>query len=360
MYVFCAGMYRSGSTWQYNVVSHLVEMFGAGRRIGFYDNAKSFLEYAAQNPSRHQLQVLKSHDHDPQFGKALSEGRALGVYIYRDLRDVAFSLAHKCRITFDQVIDEWRFLDQAIQSDEFWRSQPRVLCQRYEEVFHDPSAAILELAKHLGLSLSTELAEALACEYSFEANLARTRAIAERCEAKGIDLHNPQNPLHHDQHTLLNWNHMRQGRPGAWRDEATPEQALALLAACGDWLVRRGYEPDCRWAWAGGEATNTTGEGAESAIRWLLQSKERDRREFLALRREIVELNLAFRELRKLAGSLTDLDTFSLFVLNRVSRLQARLARYPRIRASLKFLLRRKRGQEERERAPDLAVQELG
>ena len=343
MYVFCAGMYRSGSTWQYNVVSHLVEMFGVGRRIGFYNDAKTFFEYADRNAARDELLVLKSHDQHPEFGKALTEGRALGVYIYRDLRDVAFSLAHKCRISFEQVIEESRFLDHAIQSDEFWTSQPHVICQKYEEVFDNPIPAILELAKHLGLSLTTERAESLACEYSFEANFARTRAIAERCEAQGIDLRSPLDVFQHDQHSLLNWNHMRQGRRGGWRDETTPEQTEALLAACGDWLIRRGYEPDCTWAWADGDGSNPNWTRAESAIRFLVRSKELDRKEVLRLRREIAELNVQFHELRELAARLTNLETFSLFLLNQASRLQARLARHPRIRAILKFLFQRER-----------------
>src|SRR5258707_9134346 len=35
--IICVGMYRSGSTWQYEVVSHLVESYLGGKRLGFIE-----------------------------------------------------------------------------------------------------------------------------------------------------------------------------------------------------------------------------------------------------------------------------------------------------------------------------------
>ena len=43
MDVLCVGMYRSGSTWQYDVVSRLLERHRGGRRLGFVTGA----EYAS-------------------------------------------------------------------------------------------------------------------------------------------------------------------------------------------------------------------------------------------------------------------------------------------------------------------------
>jgi hypothetical protein len=327
-------MYRAGSTWQYNLVSHLVEMFGLGRRIGFCNDGKSLAAGAeALCSSRDELLVLKTHDQHPEFADALAEGRALGVYIYRDLRDVAYSLAHKCLSTFEDIVFEARFLDRAIQNDEFWRSQPRVICQRYEEVIDDPVPAILEIAKHLGLSVSSELAESLAREYSFSANLARTKAVAEQCQSRGLDLRDARNALRHDDNTLLHWNHMREGRPGGWQDEATPEQIVALLAACGDWLIRRGYESDFRWA-----AGHQDWDGAETAIRGLSQAREHDGKQILTLRREFAELNA---ESHRLRARIAELETLTPFMRKQALRVQAALERHPRLRTLLKPLFRR-------------------
>jgi hypothetical protein len=326
-------MYRAGSTWQYNVVSHLVEMFGMGRRIGFCNDGKSFLTHAADNPSQDEFLVLKTHDYHLEFANALTEGRALGVYIYRDLRDVAYSFTHKYLGRFEDIVAETRFLAQAIQNDEFWRSQPRVLCQRYETVIQDAVTPILELAKHLGFSLSTELAESVAREYSFAANFKRTRAVLEQCEALGLNLRDPQNALHHDDSTLFHWNHLREGRSGGWQEEATEEEIIVLLAACGDWLIRRGYESDFSWA-----TGNRDFDRVEWAIRGLVQAHEHDSSEILKLRRKVAELNAHL----ELQARLGEREVLSPFLRNEALKLQGILGRHPTLRALLKFLLRRK------------------
>ncbi|HKE11106.1 MAG TPA: sulfotransferase domain-containing protein [Myxococcota bacterium] len=339
MYVICAGMYRAGSTWQYNVVSRLVETLGVGRRIGFYDEGKELS--TLPDPAPHELLVLKSHHRHPELTKWLREGRALGVYIFRDLRDVAFSFVHKSRNPFDHVVGEMRLLDDAIQNDECWRSQPRTLCQRYEEVIANPVLAILELAKHLGISCTAEVAESLAREYSFDANFARIRRVEEQFESLGLDPHDPKHANHHDDHTLLHWNHMREGRVGGWREEATPEQIVALLAACGDWLIRRGYEPDCRWAWGLEAASDADSERAEAAIRGLAQSHERDGSQILTLRAQLTELTARFHELHAVAVDLMQLRRLTPSNFGRALRLQTFFAKHPRVRALLRVIARR-------------------
>jgi len=336
MYVICAGMYRAGSTWQYNVVSRLVETLGIGRRIGFYDEEKELSALPDTTP--HELLVLKSHHRHPELTKWLGEGRALGIYIFRDLRDVAFSFVHKSRNTFDHVVGQMRLLDDAIQNDECWRSQPRMLCQRYEEVIVDPVLAILELAKHLGTSCTVEVAESIARENSFDANFARTRRVEQQFEALGLDRHDPKHANCHDDHTLLHWNHMREGRVGGWREEATPEQIVALLAACGDWLIRRGYEPDCRWAWGLEGPAAADSERAEAAIRGLAQSHELDGSQILTLRRQLAELTARFHELHVVASDLLPLRRLTPSMFNHALQLQTFLAKHPRVRALLRFI----------------------
>ena len=39
--------------------------------------------------------VLKSHEGDRSFTRAIRDGRAVAVYAHRDVRDVVFSLMHK-------------------------------------------------------------------------------------------------------------------------------------------------------------------------------------------------------------------------------------------------------------------------
>jgi LPS sulfotransferase NodH len=246
MYVICAGMNRAGSTWQYNVVSTLVEGHHGGRRLGFFRSGDAFADLLSTATST--WLALKTHDRHPAFAKALAAGQALAVHSYRDLRDVAYSLMHKCSADFDQVVLHQRCLHTCLDNDRFWRVQPRTLSQRYEDILADPAAAVRQLADHLSISLTEKQAKALAAEYSLEANRCRANALAERLRQEGVCLDDPANALRHEEHTQLHWNHIRDGRPGGWRGRASPRERALLAAICGDWLIERGYEADYLWA----------------------------------------------------------------------------------------------------------------
>ena len=98
-YVFCLGMYRSCSTWQYEILSQLAESYRHGVRLGFIEGIR-FDEIP--DPAHARLKVLKAHDFHSIFVRELEAGTALPVYAYRDLRDVAFSFMHKAVKTFNK------------------------------------------------------------------------------------------------------------------------------------------------------------------------------------------------------------------------------------------------------------------
>jgi len=245
MYVFCVGMYRSCSTWQYQIASQLVESRYGGTRQGFIFGHQ--FEERDKTPIEPAWQVVKSHEGHPAFARALAEGRALGFYSYRDLRDVAFSLAHKFDLAFADVLFKERLLENCLESDKFWTGQLNVLCQRYEEIIAKPVQAILAIAEHLQIPLDEKEATLLADEYSFEANLERTKAVRERLSAQGVNLAKHENALANDQHSLLHWNHLRSGGEGGWRLEANQLERAELDKICGDWLIARAYEHDHSW-----------------------------------------------------------------------------------------------------------------
>jgi hypothetical protein len=176
------------------------------------------------------------------------EGRAFGVYVCRDLRDVAFSLAHVYRTSFEDIVERQRYLQLCLANDEYWTRQPGMLCQRYEQIVADPAGAVAELAEHLGITLEPGEAEEIAELHSLEANRERANAWEQTVRGRGIDPSPRIQPLMPEQHTLLHWNHIREGRVGGWREQATARQRLMLALVCGHWLKARGYEPDDGWA----------------------------------------------------------------------------------------------------------------
>ncbi|WP_435008151.1 FkbM family methyltransferase [Tundrisphaera lichenicola] len=245
MVVFCVGMYRACSTWQYGVAGTILERHRGVQRLGFLDGGPFGSEVApGLDPTTWSL--LKAHDAHDRFGTELENGRALAIYGYRDLRDVAFSWAYKTGATFEDVI-AGGFLERCLENDRFWRACPSTLIQSYEALISDPVEGVRAIGQHLGIELGPEEAREIAEAHSFESNRRKTGAISESLRAEGHDP-SPQDQDSYDRDSLLHWNHLRDGKAGGWRHLATPDQRATLARICGAWLVDHGYEPDSSWA----------------------------------------------------------------------------------------------------------------
>jgi hypothetical protein len=242
MYVFCVGMYRACSTWQYEVIAHLLERHRGAVRLG-YLTGEQFEKLDDQDRDEGTWKVLKSHEEHGRFARVLAEGRAIAVYAHRDVRDVVFSLMHKRKIDFRTLVTQG-MVHQVLANDRFWSGQPRSITQRYDRLIADPTTGVEELAAHLGLTLAAGEAAEVAAEYSFQANRERTRALGQRLQSGGVNLQDPSIAQAHDHQTLLHWNHMREGRVGDWRERATPAERATLARICGRWLDAHGYEAD--------------------------------------------------------------------------------------------------------------------
>lgn len=253
-YVFCVGMARACSTWQYGIAGELAERYRSGQRLGVLVGEEFVTHDAANGPQ--SLGVLKTHAPDDFLADALASGRAIGLYSYRDLRDVAFSLMHKFTESFESIVDERRFIHGCLEQYAYWTALPNVLRQCYEDLIADPAEGVREIAQHMGINLSDAEIRAIASENTLESNRRRTAKIAESLTREGVDLSDPRNSIKFNPKTLWHWNHLRDGRSGGWRTQATPEQRAALARICGDWLIKQGYEADTRWAFEDPPRTN--------------------------------------------------------------------------------------------------------
>jgi Sulfotransferase domain len=241
--VICAGMYRACSTWQYEVIAHLLEHHRGGRRLGYLTGDQYAGLASAGNAAgvaSAGWRVFKSHEGDRRFARAIAGRRAVAVYAYRDVRDVVFSLMHKRGLTFERLLRQG-MIHQVLANDRFWTRQPGVLIQRYDEIIAEPVRAVRELAAHVGIEPDEGEAERIADEYSLASNKARTEALRLRLEQSGVDLTESANALICDSTTLLHWNHVRDGGSGSWLFESTPSQRRILGRLCGRWLTARRY-----------------------------------------------------------------------------------------------------------------------
>lgn len=248
MFLICGGMYRSCSTWQYQVAGAVLDFAQCGHssRTMTFENVVE-IGSVPRGKSRRAWVLSKSHEGSRHIAAGLEAGGAKALYSYRDVRDVFSSLAHKFSLPFETLLSLGMF-HQVMRNDAFWRAQPNVLVQSYERLTGDPVDCVREIADHLEIHVPAAEAARIASLFSLEENKKRAQALATQLIQSGIDLSQPQNSLigHRDQ--LLHWNHIRSGKNGTWRDDITPYRAAAMLALCGDWLVRNRYETDSHWA----------------------------------------------------------------------------------------------------------------
>lgn len=243
MDLFCCGMYRSCSTWQYEVAQAILRSAGQpGVEPCGYKTGPEYAEFGRATRSRSLIRLFKGHEGHPAYTRAMFKGRALGLYAHRDVRDVVFSLMFKRRQTFEEIL-KTGMMHQILVNDRFWRLHPHVMVQRYDEIMARPQQAVAEIADFLGIGLPADQAMGIAEAYSREANLQRTASLKQELAGQGVDLDGAENAQVYDQATLLHWNHIRpESRP--WRELATPRQRHVMQAMLGRWLAENDYAAD--------------------------------------------------------------------------------------------------------------------
>jgi len=295
-------MYRACSTWQYEVIAHLIERYFDGARLGYLTGeqytALRRAEAMANRKTTRSPRVLKSHEGDRAFARSLATGRALAVYSYRDARDVVYSLMHKRKLTFEQLLRQG-MIHQVLANDRFWSRCPGVLVQRYEELMAAPVEGVLALARHIGLDLDGCEAERIARKYSQQSNRARTAALRNRLRQAGIDLSSAMNAQICDATTLLHWNHMRDPN-SCWRSVATGQEEAILDRVCGRWLIDHGYERPPRGGWPLASRRAQRRVSIRGRIDLIIGRSNHE------IRRMSLRFPLTSRRLKRLLGMPTD------------------------------------------------------
>lgn len=179
------------------------------------------------------------------FPASVSRG---AVYLVRDPRDVAISLAHHRGITVDSVIaamaDPAATLSESIDRQRrqlaqplgdwsahvrSWMEQPDipVLLLRYEDLLADPTQGLRSIADHLGIAH-----DARAVQAAVDATRFNTLRAQEQAHGFGERKPGSTAPF------------FRTGIAGGWRRDLTPAQAARILADHGDAMRQLGYACD--------------------------------------------------------------------------------------------------------------------
>jgi FkbM family methyltransferase len=239
MYIDCAGMIRSGSTLQYNIVAEILDLKKLGKKLG-WEHHEEFHKIKEKYEIG-KVNVFKNHFLTDEIEEELkhTEGSRL-VYVYRDIRDVCVSLMEKENKTFEQVFNS-KVLHNAIeQYYKIINSSLKKYIQSYEVMFLNTKREIKEVARFLNVELTTDEIETIYSKISFESQKDNIEKYKENSEyiSKGKQKFNAN--------TLLHLNHIKDGGIAKYKQRLSKPQIKQLEDEFGEWLQKLGYKVENR------------------------------------------------------------------------------------------------------------------
>ena len=152
------------------------------------------------------------------------------LYSYRDPRDVVASMYRKARIP---VGDERRGVARTLaiartelRGDAFWRTRRNLWVGRYEDFHADVPGLIRGLADFLDVEVTEADETRILAAVSVDAQ--RQRVLDLPAQGYDADLR-------------ITFNHITDGRWGAFRQTLTPEECDQIERSFAHWLVRYDY-----------------------------------------------------------------------------------------------------------------------
>jgi len=235
MWIFCGGMFRSGSTVQYQIASHLVEQAGLGRRVTWH-SPDAFVEVRDRQRSDPGLLVFKAHGLTAAMRGEVEAHGARVVTVHRDIRDVVVSAMRKNSWSFRHVWRSGKLRWWTRRFDE-WAAMPGALVSRYDRLVADLAGEAGRIGRLLGIDVAPALAATIAAEYAIDRQRERTAAVCDRRERGEL-------AVKYDPHSLLHHNHVACGGVGMYRGVLAPAEVRAIEDECGAWMAHWGYSVD--------------------------------------------------------------------------------------------------------------------
>jgi hypothetical protein len=240
MWVFCCGMYRSASTLQFQITAQLVQDAEIGQQVGWID-ADRFSEVRRSYQDAPGLKVIKVHKCTDSIITEFINNNALGIYIFRDVRDVYASMMKQRQKSFDFLRQEG-FLEACLENYKRWTTLPNVLVSRYSDIITNPAEEVRRIAAHLQIPINPSTCHTIAMSYNLEAQKERIESLKDRL------MKMPQNPNdhrelvdHHDESNLLHINHIDAARVGRWKDDFSEQEVDLIEKQVEKWCQQNGY-----------------------------------------------------------------------------------------------------------------------
>lgn len=236
MWVFAAGMFRSGSTLQFQLISAMVERAGRGRRMP-WAVPEAFGGLATEHDASDELMVFKTHVCKHPMRERLADGRAKAISVHRDIRDIVVSGAQKRGVEPDVAYCR-ETVTGVMACVEGWSRSQGILELSYTALTESTADSCLRMAAFLGIPMTPSEAEGLAEEFGPD----RQRARIERAVADdALVAPHPEWDARCVPGEQLHVNHLADGATGKWRGVLSVEAVGVIEDIAGAWMHSRGY-----------------------------------------------------------------------------------------------------------------------
>ncbi|HUA56044.1 MAG TPA: hypothetical protein VMB81_27910 [Candidatus Sulfotelmatobacter sp.] len=231
MVVLFTGMFRSGSTWAYNVARVLLLTRSPAVCGEYRDDVGAALDSRDAAIEHH---LIKTHHPDPVGLALIRAGACRTICTYRNVLECIVSYMEAFGAPFDQIL---ALAVDALALLEFQAAAPDVLFIPYDQITQRPADAIAAIAQHLGVAICAVDAVAVAERFGKD-NVARftARLHDHAAETAGT-------PDVWDSITLFSSRHIR--------PNPSPPEALLSPAQLRQAVDRLGASIDARGALAG-------------------------------------------------------------------------------------------------------------
>ena len=244
MLVICNGMYRSGSTIQYNLAREIAEYSG-GRGLGFLSSSdlESRREELLEKVESKKCFVIKMHEPFLETSFDAEGGQIKILYTYRDLRAVVASIKEKLNCEAKVAMD---MLNEALRFESDLMNNNTVFSQRYETYYRRELAMLEGISGFIGVSIPPNDAKVIANRHSLESTKASIGEFTSlsvffaRLKKKWpMSLMFEQT----DNTTLLHYNHISRfsGNIDSWKETLSAEEVFQIELKHKNWLLSRGY-----------------------------------------------------------------------------------------------------------------------
>lgn len=228
-------MQRSGSTVQYQIVCEIIESLGLGMTMGWVSVFNKELLDNLENAAfrKDKFLVIKSHNFSTEVKALVEAGKARVVYVYRDLRDVAVSLANKFSNSTDSAISA---LGHELNSYYLWAGTDKIIVSRYENMTNDLYGEVLKIANYLEVKVSSDLAKTISNKLEVNQQKQRIKELENSShviKSSDNDVYDPVSQLHN--------NHINSGKWGQWKESLSKEQIEHIESWAFSWFVDRDY-----------------------------------------------------------------------------------------------------------------------